>query len=62
MTASHMFLGGRIQDVSINYEKVKKEGIEVEYDVEDPDFKALITSIALGSKAYFYYDPTDSEI
>lgn len=62
MTASHMCYDGMVVDVSINYEKVKKEGAEIEYNVEDAGFQAVINSIALGSKAYFYYEPSEAEI
>lgn len=62
MTASHMCYDGMVIDVSVNYEKVRKEGAQVEYNVEDPGFKAVIDSIALGSKAYFYYEPSEAEI
>lgn len=38
MTASHMCYDGMVVDVSVNYEKVKKEGVEAEYNIEDSGF------------------------
>lgn len=38
MTASHMCYDGMVIDVSVNYEKVKKEGAEIEYNIEDSGF------------------------
>ena len=55
MTASHMFFDGKIVDIGTNYEEFKKNGTEVEYDVNDPDFMYFVKTIALSTKTVFLY-------
>jgi hypothetical protein len=34
----------------------------LDYNIEDPTFKALMQAVALGTKATFSYQPTDEEM
>lgn len=54
MTVSHLVYGMDIVDANINYENVK-EGVVCPYDVEHQDFKSLLQTIILGSKAEFVF-------
>jgi hypothetical protein len=62
MTASHMFYNGMTVDISTNYEYFLKEGKQVEYDINDPGFQAVMQLVALGSKATFSYEPNENDI
>ena len=62
MTASHMVYDGLMYDIGVNYEIANRDNIKVEYNINDPGFKVMISSIALGSKAYFNYEPSEDDI
>jgi len=57
-----MFFNGNIIDASVNYSDHLKTGARIEYNLQDPAFKAVIQAIALGSKATFSYQPTLDEM
>ena len=57
-----MWYDGMIIDISTNYEEHLKSGKSIEYDVKDKGFQNLMQCVCLGSKAFFSYNPTDTEI
>ena len=63
MTVSHLFYDFGMLDASVNYsEALNNPGLKLDYNVEDPTFKALMQAVALGTKATFSYQPTDEEM
>lgn len=63
MTASHIFYDGKTFDISVNYERLAKErDTFIEYNINDPGFKAVMECVALGSKASFKYKPTLEDV
>lgn len=63
MTVSHIFYDLNIFDASTNLETyLKNPNMERTYDIDDPGFKELISSIALGTKATFSYTPSFDEM
>lgn len=53
---------GMSLDISTNYEENQKSGKAIEYNIEDKGFKDLLQCVVLGTKAFFLYDPTDTDI
>jgi len=63
MTVAHLFYDNNIFDATTNYETYKKNpNLDRTYNVEDPGFQELVSSIALGTKATFSYTPTLEEM
>ena len=62
MTVSHLFYDFGMLDASVSYEKYNENpSLKMDYDVNDPGFKALMQAVALGTKASFSYMPTVDE-
>jgi len=69
MTVSHMFYNRKTVDCSINYQAYEKnmalakpdEKMQIEYDPNDPGFRALVEAIVLGTYTIFNYDPSEDE-
>ena len=61
MTVSNMFYDLKIVRADINYENVKNKK-DCPYDIEERGFKDLIQSMALCTKASFFYQPSSEEI
>jgi len=51
MTVSHLFYDFSMVEAAVNYDDVKSGKATCEYNVEDIGFKALMESVALGTKA-----------
>jgi sodium/potassium-transporting ATPase subunit alpha len=64
MTVSSLWYSGELRDASVNYQTYKqaKGEIEVDYDITDVTCKELIKTVALGTKAFFDYTPTEEVI
>lgn len=63
MTVAHLFYDNSIFDATVNFETYRKNpNMDRTYDVEDPGFKELIQSVALGTKATFSYTPSLEEM
>mmetsp|Transcript_13097 Transcript_13097/g.15135 ORF Transcript_13097/g.15135 Transcript_13097/m.15135 type:complete len:1178 (-) Transcript_13097:54-3587(-) len=64
MTVSSMWYSGEIRDGSVNYQTFKqsKGEVDVDYDVNDETCSELIKTVALGTKAFFDYTPTEETI
>merc|ERR1712166_770134 len=69
MTVSHMFYNRKTVDCAINYQAFQKnqelakpdEKMQVEYDVADEGFRALVEAVVLGTYTIFNYDPSEDE-
>ena len=71
MTVSHMFYNGDLWDTSYNYELFERDAkeaaaggkeVRLPYDPADSDFKALVQTIILGTKATFMPKFEDTEM
>ena len=65
MTVSHIWHNMEMYDASINYQNIslglnKKE--EIDYDINNNDFKELLWCVALGSKAFFDFNPDEDHV
>lgn len=65
MTVSHVWHSLAMYDASLNYMNVK-QGIskveDLDYNLNDADFKELLKCLILGSKAFFDFNPDSDEI
>lgn len=65
MTASHAWFNLDMVDISTNYQQVDQKFVkedEIDYDRNNPDFKELMRTVILGTKAFFDYNPSESDI
>ena len=64
MTVSSLWYNGEVRNASVNYQSFKesKGELEIDYDIEDGTFKELMRTVALGTKAFFEYTPTEEAI
>ena len=65
MTVSHIWHDLEMHDASINYQNVTlglSKAADLDYDVENKDFKELLKCVTLGSKAFFDFNPDDDLI
>lgn len=64
MTVSSLWYSGELRDASVNYQTFKqsKEGVELDYDVNDATCSELIKTVILGTNAFFEYTPTEETI
>ena len=55
---------GELRDASVNYSiyLTNKDNIQLEYDINDETWKELIKTVALGTKAFFEYTPSEEAI
>jgi sodium/potassium-transporting ATPase subunit alpha len=65
MTVSHVWFNCEMRDASVNYEQLvkglaKKE--DLDYDVENPEFKELNRTVTLGTKAFFDFTPDEEQV
>ena len=69
MTVSHMFFDRKVVDCQVNLQVHQRnqalpkpdEKIIIDYDLEDPGFKAMVEAIILGTYTQFIYDPSEDE-
>jgi sodium/potassium-transporting ATPase subunit alpha len=61
MTVSSLWYSGELRDASVNYQTFEqsKGEVEVDYDIKDATCAELIKTVALGTKAFFDYTPTE---
>jgi len=65
MTVSHLWHDMEMHDAAINYQNIalglnKKE--EIDYDINNNDFKELLRCVVLGSKAFFDFNPDEEHV
>ena len=53
-----------MKDASVNYQTYlqDKDNFELEYNIDDSNWQELIKTVALGTKAFFEYTPTEDSI
>jgi sodium/potassium-transporting ATPase subunit alpha len=63
MTVSSLWYSGELRDASVNYQTfIKAKGdVEVDYDIKDETCKELIRTVALSTKAFFDFTPTEEQ-
>ena len=65
MTVSHVWYDLEMRDASINYQNIAlgiNKNNEIDYDINNNDFKELLRCIALGSKAFFDFNPDEEHV
>ena len=64
MTVSSLWYSGELRDASVNYQTFQqsKGEVDIDYNVEDATCSELIKTVALGTKAFFEYTPTEETV
>ena len=64
MTVSTLWYDGEMFDATTNYQVYleNKDVMTIDYNINDPTCKELIKTVALGSKAFFSFSPSDQVI
>jgi sodium/potassium-transporting ATPase subunit alpha len=64
MTVSSLWYSGELRDAAVNYQTYMQANgkVVVDYDIEDVTCKELIKTVALGTKAFFDYTPTEEVV
>lgn len=64
MTVSSLWYSGELRDASVNYQvyKQSKGDMELDYSIEDETCAELVKTVALGTKAFFDYTPSEETI
>lgn len=65
MTVSHIWHNMEMFDASVNYQNIslginKKD--DIDYDVNNNDFKELLRCVTLGTKAFFDFNPDEDHL
>ena len=64
MTVSSLWYSGELRDATVNYQTYlnSKGDVELDYDVNDDTCNELIKTVALSTKAFFDFTPTEEQV
>ena len=65
MTVSHLWYNGEMHDAAINYQQIQKGLVDkedIDYDLDNPEFKELMRTVVLGTTAFFDFNPTEEDL